>query len=230
MIKGRETLTDKKRHRHGQNNLLGTVTVLTGLVCISIIVGAIKSEVNLYKERKLQLQTLMDEKSVLEGALSGQQTISAIGAQAYDDDVQLIKTINTMGVAVAELQNQYLYMEPLTTDNDNSIEKYAGNSEELKSYFDDSFFATQWFYCGESVKSDILWSLEPLCEMAGDGCDAVWTCRDETGCLLAYATGRYDDEMRKFVDMNVRMTTYGYYKSASYMDVSEDEGGDYDES
>lgn len=174
-----------------------------------------------------------ETRALLEGRLEAAESFGALGEGAYDRTSMDIRAMEHAGVAVAEAQNRYLYVDADSLGDGALAEAYAAIRSDMEEYVDGDDLPVQWYYPGSSVGERVSWRFEGAYEIPGEGADAVWSCFYEGDgtdgdVLLAYAVGDFDTATGRFTDLSRRVTSEGAELSSATVDVRDAYGADGD--
>lgn len=138
--------------------------------------------------------------------------------QAYEpDNVEIVRShiysAREKGEAMAELQMRYLSVT-LPGDTEESVNAYMDTlyaiKDEMMEYLEVGASGMGMWFGELTHPGEFTWTFETTYDFAGNSVPCVWTCRDSSGKLVAYATSTYNAMTEKFSAVNNQLTLRGY--------------------
>lgn len=138
--------------------------------------------------------------------------------QAYEpDNVEIVRShiysAREKGEAMAELQMRYLSVT-LPGDTEESVNAYMDTlyaiKDEMMEYLEVGASGMGMWFGELTHPGEFTWTFETTYDFAGNSVPCVWTCRDSSGKLVAYATSTYNAMTEKFSAINNQLTLRGY--------------------
>lgn len=177
-------------------------SILTVVACIALLAVA-----GLFAVMKVTGQATYDQKRAaneasieelqkqLDSIKDPEVTVEEVEAQVY--------SAGDAGSRVADFQNLYR-----TSGTDSESTKTI--AENMDRYLDDSsnIWRIPWYSERVSLQG-VKWQFETTYSFTEKSIPVLWTCKDEDGRLLAYATADYVGETKKFTNVDVCKTSLG---------------------
>ena len=141
---------------------------------------------------------------------------STSDADLSDDDMSdIVDAAKTAGQQLADYQNAYYAVD---SSDSNAIQVIAEKADALLGD-DDKAARSPWFMVG-----DARWTFYGPYDASTDGLSMLWLCRNDEG-IAAYATGTYDAQTQKIVNLSCEVTSLG----SSYQYTDEGNESEVDE-
>lgn len=172
------------------------VIVFGIIVCIAIVF------MRFNKINALQ-QTINKNATTIETLQSQLDGISESTTETVETIQQKLYSAATAGAKVADLQNNYRFIDIST---ETGIEDMQKNASEMDEYLEDTANRVPWY--GQSDE-ETAWRFESTYSFSGDEVPVVWTCKSLSGELFAYATAVYHVDSGKFGDLEYHTTVIG---------------------